>query len=91
MRRKTLKSRDPRHGTVNGYAYHQCRCDRCRAASKQYRSALEPVITTHGAGGYGSGCRCEICSSSKARANAGSYAKAKRRAVLPRVDLSSLA
>lgn len=22
---------DPRHGTVNGYSNHKCRCDRCRA------------------------------------------------------------
>lgn len=30
---------EPWHGTTNGYDYHDCRCDRCRAAQQQYSSA----------------------------------------------------
>lgn len=24
------------HGTLNGYGYHKCRCERCRKAARQY-------------------------------------------------------
>lgn len=30
----TLADDDPRHGTINGYTNHGCRCDRCRRARK---------------------------------------------------------
>ena len=26
---------DRRHGTLNGYEYHRCRCDACRAANNR--------------------------------------------------------
>lgn len=31
-----LQPDDPRHGTVNGYGNHACRCDRCRTAHTTY-------------------------------------------------------
>jgi hypothetical protein len=31
--------KDERHGTVHGYASYRCRCDRCRAAWREYRRA----------------------------------------------------
>lgn len=34
----TLPSGDPRHGTLNGYQYHGCRCDRCRSANTDAQS-----------------------------------------------------
>lgn len=27
---------DAWHGTINGYQYHKCRCDRCRKAQREY-------------------------------------------------------
>ncbi len=29
-----------RHGTIDGYENHNCRCDRCRAAARNYRRSL---------------------------------------------------
>lgn len=31
-----LEPDDPRHGTTNGYRHHDCRCDACRLAHKEY-------------------------------------------------------
>jgi hypothetical protein len=30
---------DPRHGTVNAYTYHGCRCDRCKEANREATAA----------------------------------------------------
>ena len=58
------------HGTPGGYTNHQCRCDECRAAFREYqkerrrkRIAAETPDHVHGtANGYGNyGCRCEPC------------------------------
>lgn len=35
---------DPRHGTVGGYGYHKCRCDRCREA---LRLAARDYVKRH--------------------------------------------
>lgn len=37
--RGVLTSDDPRHGTLNAYRYHKCRCEPCKAANAdvQYR------------------------------------------------------
>lgn len=31
---------DPRHGSVNGYTNHHCRCDECRFATSAYYRQL---------------------------------------------------
>lgn len=31
-----LSPNDPRHGTANGYANYDCRCDGCRKAWAEY-------------------------------------------------------
>lgn len=61
---------DPRHGSVNGYTNHGCRCERCRAAEarrqKRWRASvsLRPDDPQHGTNnGYTNyGCRCPRCS-----------------------------
>ena len=32
----TLAEGDPRHGSINGYYHHKCRCDPCRQAKSEY-------------------------------------------------------
>ena len=32
----TLAEGDPRHGSLNGYDHHKCRCDPCRQAKSEY-------------------------------------------------------
>ena len=61
---------DPRHGTVNGYNNHDCRCPGCRAAQskdcidRKSRRSLTPDDPRHGtANGYQNyNCRCPSCS-----------------------------
>ena len=65
-----LDSSDPRHGTINGYSNHGCRCGPCRAAnaaeqSRQRAARLKspPPDHVHGTvNGYNNyGCRCQSC------------------------------
>ncbi|MEI7715295.1 MAG: hypothetical protein WCI78_04260 [Mycobacterium sp.] len=64
-----LEPDDPRHGTLNGYGNHYCRCDRCKEANrvshaeymKRVRAAGK-VVGKHGSDlAYRSGCRCDLC------------------------------
>lgn len=96
---KTIKPlggpRDRRHGTIGGYAYWGCRCDKCSAANLEAgrRNRAEKMANLrpedHGkAYTYNAGCRCPECK------QAGYLAKAhNRRKVVkgPVVELSSLA
>lgn len=56
-----------RHGTLTGYTGDKCRCDDCRAAWREYQRSRWAAMssgrapTRHGAEGYASGCRCEVC------------------------------
>jgi hypothetical protein len=61
---------DPRHGTINGYTNHGCRCGPCTGANtseqqkaRDRRSALEIPPEVHGTeNGYSNyNCRCEDC------------------------------
>lgn len=61
---------DPRHGSVNAYTNHGCRCDRCKGANARLqrrlrvrRADLEPPESVHGTeGGYSNWrCRCLEC------------------------------
>lgn len=58
------------HGTPNGYIYHECRCDECRAAQRERmwsRRSILGQMRKHGpwhtgtAGNYTRGCRCPVC------------------------------
>jgi hypothetical protein len=68
-RRSTLKPDDPRHGTMNGYGNHKCRCDRCTEANRishaEYMKRLRAegrIVGEHGTDvAYRSGCRCDLC------------------------------
>lgn len=68
----TLLPDDPRHGTSSGYSRHRCRCDACRAwsrehyAAQRYREAAGLIREKgwqHGTwSGYNNhGCRCTRC------------------------------
>lgn len=60
---------DPRHGTVNGYGNHGCRCELCRDAHRrshyEYIARCKQegrVIGRHGSTvAYDTGCRCDAC------------------------------
>jgi hypothetical protein len=63
---------DRRHGTTNGYVYHQCSCARCRAAWAAYQSDYTARLRARGLpdgdhrhgtpNGYNNyGCRCTPC------------------------------
>lgn len=60
---------DPRHGTVNGYGNHGCRCEACRDAHRvkhhEYivrKRAEGHVLGQHGSTlAYDTGCRCDVC------------------------------
>lgn len=64
---------DPRHGTLNGYSNHRCRCEACKETWRDYclqkrkrrfdLGAKYPQMIPHGTtGGYGNWrCRCEEC------------------------------
>ena len=65
----TLDPDDPRHGTRNAYAAHDCRCPGCRRANTEYtrlrrlrkrgQAASDPAGVPHGNAGYTEyGCRC---------------------------------
>lgn len=56
------------HGTVSGYNYWGCRCDKCQDARREYYGMesrieyLARVFKEHGARAYVSGrCRCDDC------------------------------
>lgn len=100
------KSSDRRHGTTSGYLYWQCRCDKCRAALKEYTEGLqerrlaELQPSDHGqtrAFRY-AGCRCEACvegykeyvRAKGQRVRAKGYISPSKRGI-PSVDLSELA
>jgi hypothetical protein len=60
---------DPRHGTLNAYTNHNCRCDACRKANAEYnleskRRRVAREDKPHGTKGgyYNWGCRCDDCS-----------------------------
>lgn len=88
-------ARDPRHGTIGGYAYWGCRCIKCLDANREVgrqnlarrRADMRPehhgkVYT------YNAGCRCELCVQANRVTNARNRHSAVRR---PAVDLGSLA
>jgi hypothetical protein len=60
---------DPRHGTMNGYINHGCRCDLCRAANTEYcrvrriERDLAPNDPRHGRWTtyFNYACRCVRC------------------------------
>jgi hypothetical protein len=68
-----LAKDDPRHGTVNGYGNHFCRCDACRAAHCAYHAKYMAKVrqtkelvkcrdVLHGTPyRYDVGCRCSEC------------------------------
>lgn len=66
---------DPRHGTINAYGYHGCRCDRCKAANteaqqeaRDRRQLAEVPPEVHGTeNGYSNyRCRCDRCKAAHA-------------------------
>jgi hypothetical protein len=71
-----LEPGDPRHGTVNGYDNHRCRCDDCKAAwariSADRRRRRAYVIRSdderHGTNSFycNHGCRCPACTEAAA-------------------------
>lgn len=69
---KPLPPDDPRHGTVNGYGNHGCRCEDCREAHRlNHARYMEKVRKTGQLAGnetrhgtsyrYDVGCRCDEC------------------------------
>lgn len=69
---KDLAPDDPRHGTVNGYGNHACRCDPCREAHRKNHAAYMKRVRETGALAsddakhgtsyrYDVGCRCDQC------------------------------
>ena len=69
MAEMSLADDDPRHGTVNGYSNHRCRCDACRQANTAHSRAYmqrvraeRRILGTHPSSiAYNSGCRCDSC------------------------------
>jgi hypothetical protein len=68
---------DPRHGTINGYTNHSCRCELCRAANtesvanaRNRRVGELPPEEVHGTeNGYSNWrCRCSDCREAHAAA-----------------------
>jgi hypothetical protein len=74
---------DPRHGTVNGYNNHRCRCDRCREAQRIYindynhrtgrhrprvQYLAEDFPIQHGTETGYNRCRCDECKAAAAAA-----------------------
>jgi hypothetical protein len=67
--RSKLAPDDPRHGTANGYANLNCRCDRCKEANRITHAAYMQrvradgrIVGKHGTDlAYDSGCRCDEC------------------------------
>lgn len=92
--------RDPRHGTMTGYAYWGCRCEKCTEANRvtgienraQKLVNLKPE--DHGkAATYLVGCRCDACKQAyrvahREKVNRRQAWKLKK---LEEVDLSALA
>lgn len=58
---------DPRHGTVNAYQYHRCRCASCvtcyAAARAEWRNTTKASIAHGTRAGYVRRCRCDRCKS----------------------------
>ena len=62
-----------KHGTINGYQHHKCRCTDCRDAKREYKKKLKlkklegiPELVErrreHGtAEAYSFGCTCDLC------------------------------
>lgn len=69
---------DSRHGTVNGYINHKCRCPECREANRQEvaKARRRRFLTVtgddprHGTDNYYAnyGCRCTACVAARAEA-----------------------
>jgi hypothetical protein len=63
------------HGTVNGYNYHDCRCNECRAAMSTFindwraenRQRPIPAYVEHGTvnAAVNYGCKCRPCREAK--------------------------
>lgn len=77
---------DPRHGTPHAYCNLDCRCDRCRAAWREYsrevkerRPPLSPEDPRHGTNnGYvNHNCRCPDCTEAHGEASWLSYQRRK--------------
>ncbi len=74
-----------KHGTSQGYNYHQCRCEKCRAWVREYQrewqirrratnlARLASGELSHGRTGYIYGCRCEVCSDAASNASSSWY------------------
>lgn len=83
---------DHRHGTVKGYSYYGCRCERCREAHREdHRLWRDGQVKSHGPGGYEKGCRCDVCAKAKRVLNAEYIQRSKRRAAVEKLDMSKLA
>jgi len=68
--RGSLRSvRDERHGTISGYYYWGCRCNKCRESALEYQRqriavrGKEMTVEDHGtiSGYQNCGCRCTPC------------------------------
>jgi hypothetical protein len=90
---------DHRHGTINGYSNHKCRCDLCKAAWREYcfakrqmrfsRGAKNPRTIPHGTtGGYGNWhCRCEDCTAAWAKDGRERIARKRQQQFNSSIDL----
>ena len=74
------------HGTRSTYNHSGCRCDPCKAATRDYKRQqrtihrnLEPPANTHGtASTYSNwGCRCDQCKQAMSDANRADYQRRK--------------
>lgn len=81
---------DVRHGTLNGYSNHHCKCQPCldygrayhrEASLRRRQRGLEPDSPAHGTdGGYVNyGCRCDRCKQAHSSDHAAYRARDKER------------
>jgi len=99
VKAKPLKGkRDPRHGTLVGYSYHGCRCEKCVTAQREYSRGrwahrLENLRPgDHGKmPSYSAGCRCEKCVQVVREYGRNRYQRLKKMKKGEKVDLSGLA
>lgn len=84
-----LSPDSPLHGTITGYNFYQCACDRCKDAARKYRQDLarrraeNPLPESdprHGTrSGYDWGCRCSSCREANSARQRRNYLERKAR------------